>query len=823
MADPISRREFLKLLGWGVAGLSFSLFLPVDKMLSSFKGGPREPSLTTSSEAFLSPLAPAYAQSSGSWSPGQNTTIVAIHAALLPTGKIFYLAGSGYHPTRKNGPFEARILDLGTGAEKNFTTSDDLFCVGITSLKNGNLILAGGTLMYDTDPDNCSAEFHGLKTVYELDVQNENLNWVASMAHGRWYPTLVTLTDGKVLIINGLDEYGSFNRLLEIYDPISKTCTRRFDPNTSTSYCVGYGAVGICPGAGAPCYGGTLNGVAPNVGIYPRMHVMPKGLILSCGHQVNVWAWNPTTSHWALLTQTSTYRHYGTSFLLPLHNVSTERGKILLVGGSPTTIDYATTSAEILDFDLGTETTPVLRQTAPTTYRRKYLAPVILPNGKCAIFGGSQLGVTDPVLVPEIFDPGTETWESLPSATVPRVYHQVSLLLPDGRVWTAGSTASVNMEELRTEIYSPSYLFQGPRPIISGSPIVGNYGGTITIPTNDPLAVTSVSLLRLMATTHHYDANQRLVWLQILNKTSNSVTVSAPLNANIAPPGYYMIHILTTLGVPSVAKIIAIPGTQGGDTTPPAKVNGLNVTTVSDIQLSLSWTANTEVDLHHYNVYRGNTAGFPVSTATDTPLAQPTSNSFSNTGLSSSTTYYYRVAAVDLSGNIGIPSNETSGTTATSGIGFYNVAIPGNKVAALNTGGTAIRFGEEAFTASSVIVGKSIKTWKVRLKKAATPSGPIVAKIRRKLDDSIAASFNETIDSTTLGTSFAEYTFTLTNPYTIQSGDRILIEYSGPAAVHIEIWNVDKIDGSNTRRVRYDGTAYTGGSTEDITGAMKST
>ena len=814
MADPISRREFLKLLGWGAAGLTLSLFLPVDKILGNVKHSLREPSNT--------PLPPAYAQSSGSWSLGQNTTVVAIHAALLPTGKIFYLAGSGYHPNRSNGPFEARILNLGTGLEKNLTQSDDLFCIGITSLKNGNLILAGGTLMYDSNPDNCNGEFHGLNAVYELDVQTENLNWVTSMAHGRWYPTLVTLADGKVLILNGLDEYGSFNRLVEIYDPVSKICAKRFDPNTSTSYCVGYGAVGICPGAGAPCYGGQLNGVAPNVGIYPRMHVMPKGLILSCGHQINVWAWSPTTSHWNLLTQTSTYRHYGTSFLLPLHNVPTERGKILLVGGSPTTIDYATTSAEILDFDLGTETSPVLRQTTPTTYRRKYSAPIILPNGKCAIFGGSQVGVTNPVLVPEIFDPDTETWESLPAATVPRVYHQVSLLLSDGRVWTAGSTVNVNMEELRTEIYSPAYLFQGPRPIISGSPTVGNYGGSITIPTNDAPAVTSVSLVRLMATTHHYDANQRLVWLQIINKSTNSVTVSAPLNANIAPPGYYMIHILNTLGVPSVAKIIAIPGTQSGDTTPPARVSGLSVTTVSDSQLNLSWTANAEPDLDHYNVYRGNTAGFPVNTSTDTPLARPTGNSFSNASLSSSTTYYYRVVAVDTSGNIGNISNEASGTTATSGVVIYDVAIPGSKVAALNTGGTAIRFGEEAFTASSVIVGKSIKTWKVRLKKAATPSGPIVAKIRRKLDDSIAASFNETIDSTKLGTSFAEYTFTLTNPYTIQSGDRILIEYSGPAAVHMEIWNVDKIDGSNTRRVRYDGTIYVGGSAEDVTGTMVS-
>ena len=95
---------------------------------------------------------------------------------------------------------------------------------------------------------------------------------------------------------------------------------------------------------------------------------------------------------------------------------------------------------------------------------------------------------TMPVYIPEIFDPITETWQALPAASVPRVYHQVSLLLPDGRVWTAGSTATAGSQELRTEFFSPPYLFLGPRPVISGSPNVGSYGSTITIPTTNPPA-----------------------------------------------------------------------------------------------------------------------------------------------------------------------------------------------------------------------------------------------------------------------------------------------------------------------------------------------
>ena len=255
----------------------------------------------------------------------------------------------------------------------------------------------------------------------------------------------------------------------------------------------------------------------------------------------------------------------------------------------------------------------------------------------------------------------------------------------------------------------------------------------------------------------------------------------------------------------------------GGDITAPSKVFGLTVTTVSDSQLNLAWTINTEPDLAHYNVYRGTTAGFAVNTATDTPLAVPATNSFSNTGLTASTTYYYRVAAVDTSGNIGILSDEASSATYPPGI-FYNVAIPGNVAVAMNAGGS-VRYGEEANTPMSVIVGKPLKAWKVRLRKSGTPSGVVTAKIRRKSDDSVVATFNQTIDSTALSTVFAEYTFTLTNPYTIQSGDRIMIEYGGPASVQLETWNVDKIDGSNTRRIRYS-TSYLSSSTEDIAGTM---
>ena len=180
--------------------------------------------------------------------------------------------------------------------------------------------------------------------------------------------------------------------------------------------------------------------------------------------------------------------------------------------------------------------------------------------------------------------------------------------------------------ELRTEIFKPAY-FSATRPTISGTPTVGGYGQSITIPTPNPSSISRVSLVRLGATTHHYEANVRLIWLQITGTSSNSITVSAPLNANLAPPGYYMIHVLDSSLVPSTAQIIQIPGTGSGGTAS-CSSNWINRYCCSRIaQINLAWTANTDQPINHYNIYRSTTNGFTVNTATDTPIATPTTNS----------------------------------------------------------------------------------------------------------------------------------------------------------------------------------------------------
>jgi Domain of unknown function (DUF1929)/Fibronectin type III domain len=655
--NMVTRREFLKLLGAGGTIMVLGGLGGLRSLLDDKKASPQ--------------FASAQTAPGGSWSLGPNTTVLAIHAALTPSGRIFYLAGSGFCINGAAGPYQARLLDPVTGAETTIGgQNNDLFCNGATQLANGNIFMCGGTKLYDTDVSNCNGKWHGGNFAYEFNVGSNSLSQqgIQQMAQGRWYPTCVTLPSGRVLIVGGQDDYGDHNYITEIYDPATKSISINYDPTSNNTYCVGSTATASCAGAGSPCYGAPNQGVAPWLSLYPRMHLMPSGLVFDAGPTQATYLWDPSNGSWRNVNNTLQYRDYGTSFLLPLQNTTTERGKVMIVGGSTNDTTAATNIVEIEDFNQGTSTNPVLRRPPAIHHARKYVNPIILPNGKLVIFAGSSQNVTNPVLIPEMFDPENENagWTDLPAATVPRVYHGIALLLPDGSVWTACSTMYSCTTEYRTEIFKPDY-FSSTRPTISGTPTVGNYGQSITIPTSDAASITRVSLVRLAASTHHYDANVRLVWLQITARTSSSITVSAPINANLAPPGYYMIHVLngSTALVPSVARIIQIPGTGGGGTTtPPAQVAGLTATATSSTQINLAWTANPTADnVTQYNVYRSTTAGFTVNTATDTPIATPTTNSYSDTGLTASTTYYYRVAAVN-TGGIGTTSNIASATTS---------------------------------------------------------------------------------------------------------------------------------------------------------------
>ncbi len=192
---------------------------------------------------------------------------------------------------------------------------------------------------------------------------------------------------------------------------------------------------------------------------------------------------------------------------------------------------------------------------------------------------------------------------------------------------------------------------------------------------------------------------------------------------------------------------------SGGD-TPPAQVTGLAVNTPggTTTQLNLTWTANTEADLNHYNVYRGTSAGFVVTPGTTAPIATPAApaNSYSDTGLTASTTYYYKVAAVDNANNIGTLSTEASGTTGSAGPDTTvptvaitspanNATVPAGSVpvsgtAADNVGGSGVlrvevRVDSGAYFIATPQAPGNWSTWTITLNITALGSHTLRARV----------------------------------------------------------------------------------------------
>jgi hypothetical protein len=193
---------------------------------------------------------------------------------------------------------------------------------------------------------------------------------------------------------------------------------------------------------------------------------------------------------------------------------------------------------------------------------------VLLPDGNVLVMNGSSSGYADnganPVWEAELYNPAANTWTTLCAMQVPRLYHATALLLPDGRVMTAGTDSLWNPDpfhhaELRVELFEPPYLFGGPRPVIAGAPATIAYGAPFAVETPDATSITAASLLRCGSCTHSFNPDQRYVGLVITARDAGSITVLAPPDGFVAPPGYYMLFILRE-GIPSVARFMRLVG-----------------------------------------------------------------------------------------------------------------------------------------------------------------------------------------------------------------------------------------------------------------------
>ena len=455
----------------------------------------------------------------GQWSTLPYTApINPIHVVLLYTGKVLIVSGSGN--VQGNNNYRAGIWDPQAGTISTQTIAWDMFCNGMAMLPDGRPFVVGGTEQYDP--------FHGTRRSSAYDPATGTFSDLPNMQHGRWYPTVTTLGNGDVMTFSGLGDTGDTNRAVEIYSQTS-----------------GWGQEYVA------------DWTPP---LYPRLHLLPSGKVFYSGETPQSNFFDPAIHAWTMNVAQTNYqgiRRYGTSVLLPLTPENSYKPRVMIMGGG----NPATSTTEIIDLS---QSVPQWLWGPPMSQPRIEMNATLLPNGKVLAIGGSandEIASTSSFNT-DLYDPATNTFNGSAANVYPRLYHSNALLLPDATVLVAGGNPARGNFEAHNEIYSPSYLFDSDgspavRPAITAAPNVLSYSSGFQVQTPDAANISSVALVRPGAPTHAFDMDQRLVGLSF-TAGNGALNVTAPPNGNIAPPGYYMLFILDSRGVPSTAVFVKL-------------------------------------------------------------------------------------------------------------------------------------------------------------------------------------------------------------------------------------------------------------------------
>jgi hypothetical protein len=467
----------------------------------------------------------------GTWEVSSKPAPVpAVHVALLHTGKVLLVAGSGNDKaTFDAGTFKTSVWDPTSNTFSAVSTPWDAFCAGHAFLPDGRLLVSGGTTAYSTSTRN----FGGSREAFVFDPDQNRYEAVPDTKVARWYPTVVELGDGRLFTLGGLNENGVRTRNSEIFDGTS------WSPSTPPPAAVGNA-----------------------VPTYPALHLLDDGRLFYSGANV-LGSGTMAPGLWDLDANTFTevggltkkgLRDEAMSVLLP---PAQDQRVMILGGGDTNRAVTATDSAAVVDLKKGT---PKYAALPPLESPKMYVSAVVLPDSTVLETGGGTRSVnfgTSPVLSAQIFDPETDSWTPAAAPTVPRLYHSSAMLLPDARVATFGGNPK-NSFEMRIEIYTPEYLRKDtPRPRITSGPSEMTYGGTYSLGTTQASPLTSAVLVRPAAVTHSSDSNQRLVDLGVTT-TAGGINVRVPGNPNLTPPGWYMLFVNDANGVPSVAKWVHV-------------------------------------------------------------------------------------------------------------------------------------------------------------------------------------------------------------------------------------------------------------------------
>ncbi|GAA4902633.1 galactose oxidase-like protein [Actinomycetospora succinea] len=481
----------------------------------------------------------------GRWDPVIGLPDVAIHLAVLPTGKVLAWGRrrdpQGSMHQQGCAPF---VWDPATGTStptdepaRADGTPVNLFCSGHALLADGRLLVAGGHV---TDGD-------GLDQACVYDAGQDTWTPLPPLRSGRWYPGAVTLADGRVLVISGSHQDGPdqpVEPIPEIWDGATWQPTRDFQ--------------------GLP--------------LYPRVHQLPDGRVGMVGSNGETTALDTAgAGTWSTLgTRAQGERQYGPA-------VMDAPGRVVYLGGGNDAGDHRPTDrCEKIDL---TTPTPAWTPAATMAFRRRQHNATLLPDGTVLVTSGTSgpdfndLAPGAPVHAAELWDPATDTWTTLASEDVDRCYHASAVLLPDATVLSAGggefvvgATPNAPQDTHRdAQVFRPPYLFRGPRPAVAAAPDVITPGETFTVTTDDP-GIAAVTLVRLSSATHTLNTDQRFVRLAATPDTADprTLAVTAPASSADWPPGPAILFVLAADGTPSPAHLLRVATGAPPPAPPPA-------------------------------------------------------------------------------------------------------------------------------------------------------------------------------------------------------------------------------------------------------------
>jgi hypothetical protein len=514
----------------------------------------------------------------GAWSAPFEGQVPAISMALLKDGRILYWGGVTADNHDQIFFFDApHVADVAIlappydAANVTFLPNPDgmgdLFCAGLTTLADGRVLVAGGSQWKYLGED-MTGFVDGVSDAWTFDSTTTSWTREADMNARRWYPTVMTTSDGSGLAVSGIEH---------LPQPHTMDMTlEKFDGAWSDA-----NADNLLP-------------------MYPRIFTVPSGPMKGdLFYETDSTLWGPFGEHpleatWSfeqvLDKETNTWsvvgpsvfgaRQHANTVMLPLDPADGYTARLVTLGGSigrslagSDLVEMTTLGADGVSHDV----------LSPLKHPRWFPNTVILPDGKLLATGG---GLWDnvylhgqrssEVLVAESFDPASGEWTQLAPMTVGRTYHSTSILLPDGRVMVGGHVPlpvpwrdvrdnvpyESQIAETRFEIYEPPYLHWGAaRPVLDTVPTTVHYGDqfTITMAPGSPELVDAI-LIKPGATTHAWDVNERAVILPIKDHNGTSYTFDAPPDADVAMPGPWMIFARTSVEgqglLPSEAKFL---------------------------------------------------------------------------------------------------------------------------------------------------------------------------------------------------------------------------------------------------------------------------